>query len=266
VLSPGDRFEGYIVDAIAGRGGSSAVYRAHEVGPAGRVIALKVLADRWQGTTERDRLRREYGYARRLSHPHVIPVYDAGATWLSMEFVAGGTVSTLPTLREKLEALRQIAEALDYIHTQGVVHCDVKPANILVARGFSVGGAFLVDFGSAQQACREPQPRASYVAASLPYAAPELLTGQPLDGAADEYSMACTAVEMITGTPPFTVTTQVGLTAAHLQSPVPQPSRQIGWLPRAFDSILAKAMAKDPQRRYRSCAEMVALITRVVRT
>jgi serine/threonine-protein kinase len=265
VLSPGDRFEGYVVDGIVGRGGSGTVYRAHESASPDRTVALKVLSDERRGPEEQARLRREFEFARRLQHPHIVQVFESGPVWLSMEFVAGGTITGLATVPNRIAALGQIADALDFIHGQGVAHCDVKPANILVSQCFYQQGARLMDFGSALHIGDESVPRASHVSASLPWCAPELLMGNSPTGATDVYSLACTAVEMISGSPPFTANTQVGLMQAQLHSPAPRISRRIDWLPRAFDSVLAKAMAKEPQDRYQSCSELTALITRVIR-
>ncbi len=226
---------------------------------------LKVLSDQRRGPTERTRLQREFELARQLQHPHIVPVFEKGPVWLSMEFVAGGSVTNLATVPNRIAALGQIAEALDYIHGRGIAHCDVKPSNILVSESFYASGARLVDFGSAHSIGNELVPNASHFTGSLPYCPPELLTGRPPTGATDEYSLACTAVEMISGSPPFTANTQVGLMQAQLHSPPPRLSHQIDWLPTAFDSVLAKAMAKRPQDRYPSCAELIALITRLIR-
>lgn len=265
MLAPGDRFEGYIVDALLGRGGSAVVYRAHESASPGRTVALKVVPEERRATPELTRLRREFEFAQRLSHPHIVSVYDSGPGWLSMEFASGGPVTNLATVPARLAALTQIADALDYLHSRDIAHCDVKPANILVSQSFYEHGAILVDFGNALAFSDRPRPRATHVTASLPYSAPELLTGDPPTAATDEYSLACTAVELISGAPPFHASTRGGLTDAQLHLPPPRLSHRIDWLPRAFDSILAKAMAKRPEDRYQSCNELIGLITRVVR-
>ena len=179
-----------------------------------------------------------------------------------MELVSGGTVATLSAMPDRLAALTQIADALDYIHNRGIVHCDVKPSNILIHQDFSRDGAVLIDFGVARSITDDIGYRATNVEASLPYSAPELLTGHAPAEATDEYALACTAVELITGSPPFTASTPIGLIDAHLHKPPPRRSREIDWLPRVFDSILAKAMAKSPENRYQSCREFASLITR----
>jgi len=265
VLSPGDRFEGYVIEATLGHGGYATVYRAHHAAGADRTIALKVLDEQHRHQAQVAHLRREFEVAHQLDHPHIVRMYERGQGWLSMELLTGGRVDVLTTVPQRLEALAQIADALDYIHNRGIVHCDVKPSNILVQQNFSGSGAKLIDFGVAMSITDDIGYRPTHVEASLPYSAPELLTGHAPSGATDEYALACTAVELITGTPPFTSTSKVGLITAHLNSPPPRRSREIDWLPRVFDSILAKAMAKTPENRYQSCREFISLITRALR-
>jgi serine/threonine-protein kinase len=296
VPGPGEPFDGYTIDKELGRGGNATVYLAHPSDEAARgavqVVALKVLhADR-RTPQELVRLHREFDLARQLDHPHIVRMDARGPHWLAMQYVDGGNAGTLHTLGNRLAALAQIAGALDYTHRKGIVHCDVKPSNILVFEDFSDGGAMLIDFGVAHSLAEDAQgrlarhplqtlsldpakriaqssraggARPAQVQASLPYAAPELLLGQQPSGATDEYALACTAVELITGTLPFVATTPVGLVEAQLHHPPPQLSHQVSWIPRAFDSILAKAMAKNPDIRYESCTEFIQLITRALR-
>jgi serine/threonine protein kinase len=265
VLSPGDRFEGYVIDAAFGHGGYATVYRAHHTAGVDRAIALKVLDEQHRHREQFARLRREFEFAHQLDHPHIVRMYERGPGWLSMELLPGGTVAVLATVSERLAALSQIADALDYIHNRGIVHCDVKPSNILVQPGFSEKGAVLIDFGVAHSITDDIGYRPTHIEASLPYSAPELITGHAPTEATDEYALACTAVELITGSPPFTATTQLGLISAHLNSAPPRRSREIDWLPRVFDSILAKAMAKRPENRYQSCREFISLVSRALR-
>lgn len=265
MLSPGDRFEGYTVDAVAGSGGTSTVYRARENRPPGRTVALKVLNHRPPSPADSAQLDREFALGARLVHPHIAAVFDHGPGWLAMEFVAGGPITNLRTQSDRLSALAQIAGALDYLHDQSVVHCDVKPANMLLRENFAERGAALADFGSAHVLGEAVPPRATHVTASLPYSAPELLLGHPVGAATDEYALVCSAVELLTGAPPFSAATAMGLTAAQLASPPPRLSRRIEWLPHAFDSIVAKALAKEPGMRYATCTEPIALITRLLR-
>jgi serine/threonine-protein kinase len=161
------------------------------------------------------------------------------------------------------------------------VHCDVKPANILVDIQFS--RTVLIDFGVAHSMAEDvavrlahdsgtrlsldPAKRITHRApqhpqlqASLPYTAPELLAGRAPSAATDQYALACTTVELLTGSPPFTADTAMGMIDQQLYSRPPQISRRCGWIPRAADTILAKAMSKDPDRRYGSCTEFITLI------
>jgi serine/threonine protein kinase len=264
VLSPGERFEGYVVDAALGHGGYATVYRAHDAAGPDRVVALKVLDDHHRQPAQIAQLQREFDFAHRLDHPHIIKVDECGQGWLAMELVDGGTVAKLQGLSDRLAALAQIAAALDYTHQHGIVHCDVKPSNILVSMIFSVHGAVLIDFGVAHAVAEEVGRRPAHIEASLPYSAPELLHGQAPSAATDEYALACTAFELITGTPPFTATTSMGLMDEQLHSPPPKLSRKIDWLPHAFDSIMSKALAKSADNRYQSCSEFISLITRAL--
>ncbi|MET0898147.1 MAG: serine/threonine-protein kinase [Mycobacterium sp.] len=286
---PGEDFNGYAVGKVLGTGGSATVYLAHQLSANNRPVALKVLSAGHRTDTRLEQMNREFDFARRLQHPHIIKVYERGADWLTMQYVDGGNASSLHSLDLRLQALAQIAQALDFTHRQGIVHCDVKPANLLVYKDFSAGGAVLIDFGvshsvaedmsarlsrdATQRLSLDPAKRithhhqdsATRVQASLPYAAPELLTGRAPCAATDEYALACTAIELITGTLPFVTMTAAALVDAHLHQAPPRMARTVSWLPHAFDSIMAKAMAKDPDARYDSCAEMIRLITRVLR-
>jgi serine/threonine-protein kinase len=264
------------------------VYLARQRSADHRRVALKVLSRGHHTETRLTRMSREFDFARRLRHPHIVEVYDRGSDWLAMQYIDGGNVTTLHSLDLRLRAMTQVADALDFAHRQGIVHCDVKPANILVHKDFDDGGAVLIDFGVAhsvaedvayrlsrdatQRLSLDPAKRITHhrpehpatVQASLPYAAPELLMGRSPCAATDEYALACTAVELITGTSPFVAATAGALIDAHLHQVPPRLSRTVSWLPHAFDSILAKSMAKDPDARYETCTEMVALITRVL--
>ena len=262
--SPVDWFEDYVVDATLGHGGHATVYRAHGVVDPDRVVALKVLDDYHCQPVQIARLQREFAFANGLDHPHIIKVYQHGSGWLAMELIDGGTVGKLGTVADRLTALKQVADALDYVHRHGIVHCDVKPSNILVSLLFSVRGAVLIDFGVAHSMAGEVWHRPAHVEASLPYSAPELLHGNAPSAATDEYALACTAFELITGSTPFTATTSFALVDDQLHAQPPKVSRKIDWVPHAFDSIMAKALAKRPDSRYESCSEFVSLIARVL--
>jgi serine/threonine-protein kinase len=270
VRSPGDRCEAYVVDAVLGHGGYATVYLAHDAMGPHRAVALKVLDEHHLQPAQIARLEREFDFAHRLDHPHIIKVYECGQGWLAMELVDGGTLvdgdtlAKLQGLPDRLAALAQIAGALDFAHRRGVVHCDVKPSNILASLPFSMRGAVLIDFGVAHAVAEEVRHRPAHIEASLVYSAPELLRGHAPSAATDEYALACTAFELITGSPPFTATTSMGLADEQLHSPPPKLSGKIDWLPHAFDSVMSKGLAKAADNRYESCSEFISLITRAV--
>lgn len=262
MLPVGEDFEGYVLEATLGRGGYATVYRARRDGGANHAVALKVLDQHHRAEDQTARLRREFEFAHQIDHPHVITVYEHGHGWLAMELVDGGTASALTDRADQLTALAQIADALDYIHRCGIVHCDVKPSNILVTQDFS--RAVLIDFGVAYTVAETVGRHPAQLEASLHYTAPELLRGRPPSALTDQYALACTAVELLLGAPPFTADTHMGLVDAHLNSPVPDYSDKIDWVPRIFDSVLGRAMAKIPESRYDSCTELVTQLTRAL--
>lgn len=266
--APLDWFEDYAVDGVVGHGGSATVYRAHRRSAPDEPVALKVLDEHHHDPGHTALLLREYEFARRAAHPHVVAMYDCGPGWLSMELVEGGTVMNLSARGDRLVALAQVAAALDNAHVLGIVHCDVKPTNILVTEPFADRGALLSDFGIARSVAEDPAASRAHppthVEASLPYVAPEILRGHPPSAASDEYALACTAVELLTGATPFRAATPMALVNAHLNGRIPMYSHSYAWLPRAFDSILAKALAKTPGFRYQTCSEFIAFITRAI--
>jgi serine/threonine protein kinase len=285
VPSPEVIVAGYSATEVVGRGGSAVVYRADDA--RGATVALKVLDDQHRRPGQLARLQREFDFARRLAHPNIVAVYESGPGWLTMELLDGGTVNNLPSTTERLTALIQIAGALDHAHRQGIVHCDVKPANILVDQPFS--RAVLIDFGVAHSMAEDVAARLAHdpaarlsldparriarqapeshpnIQASLPYSAPELLTGRAPSGATDQYALACTTVELLTGSPPFAADTAMGMIGHQLNSRPPRVSQRREGIPRAVDSIVAKALAKDPDRRHDSCSEFISLVTGALR-
>jgi len=266
--------EGYLLERLLGRGGQAGVYCARRItdgledqATSSTLVALKVLDENHRGDGDVARLAREFRIARLLEHPRIVKVHEHGEYWMTMQYIDGGNITRLRTLDSRLEALAQIADALDHAHRCGVVHTDVKPTNILVHQDFSRGdhsGAVLIDFGVAHVLAEEVWNRSGQLLASLPYAAPELLQGRLPQAATDEYALACTALEVLTGLTPYTAEDSSGLINAHLHLPPPDISVRVPWLSRAFDVVLARAIAKDPHRRYESCRELIQHITAVV--
>jgi serine/threonine-protein kinase len=247
------------------------VYRAEQVRPRRRV-ALKVLAPHLAGDAGfRERFEFEVETAAAIEHPNIIPLYHAGEAdgvlYLAMRFVEGTDLGSLIAERGRLEPGRalavvgQIAAALDVAHAQGLVHRDVKPANILVARGSVpalVEHAYLTDFGIAKQTS-DPigRTRTGLFVGTVPYAAPEQIDGKRLDGRADQYALACVLVECLTGSTPFARESEVRVMFAHLHEPPPSVHGRCPELPVALDAVIARALAKSAEDRYPSCSEFV---------
>ena len=270
-LAPGTRVGTAVLGPVIGRGATSTVHRATTAD--GSPVAVKVLDVPGASRDLAGRLRREFELARELAGPHVIAVHEHGTLpatpvgparpWISIELVDGGsgaglvpTDRTEPDLDRVLAATAQVAGALDGAHRRGVVHRDVKPANVLLRAGPALD-AVLTDFGTAQllDDARPLAPRGR-VAGSLPYAAPEVLTARRLSPATDVYSLACTVVEWLTGEPPFPRATAFAVTHAHLTAPPPSLRVRRDWLPGALDAVLARGLAKDPADRYPGCGEL----------
>jgi serine/threonine protein kinase len=262
VVSVGDDFFGYVVDTVLGRGGYATVYRARRAVDPNSAVALKIVDDDDFRGHRTSRLQREFEFAHQLDHPNIITVYERGDGWLAMELVNGGTATALTKKTDQLAALAQIAAALDYTHRSGIVHCDVKPSNILVSQDFN--RAVLTDFGVAYAVSETVGWHPDHIDASLPYAAPELLRGRPPSALSDQYALSCTAVELLLGAPPFAATTPMELIDAHLSHPVPSFSRETAWVPRMFDTVMSRALAKIPDSRYDSCSELIAQLTRAL--
>lgn len=257
-------FGGYVIDREVGRGGHATVYRAHHRTDPVAPVALKVIDESHRTPAEQERLKREFAFAGALDHPNIVTVYRHGPFWLAMQFVEGGNVTRLHTLEDRLAALAQIADALDYAHHRGIVHCDVKPANILISGDFGRAGAVLIDFGSAHAVVDDVWHRQRNPEVSLPYTAPEILRGKAPSAATDEYALACTAVELLTGAPPFPAQSAAELVDAHLRLLPPPISDTLDWASRAVDGVMERAMAKFPARRYESCAEFVEELSRAL--
>ncbi|WAC58044.1 serine/threonine-protein kinase [Gordonia sp. SL306] len=288
MLEAGDMVAGYTIDALLGSGSSAEVYRAHRDGAADPV-ALKVLHT---GPNDRQRVRerfdREFTIASRLQHPHIVKMYARGemdpppigdkhtaasVLWMAMEYIGGMTAADLiahrpaePDITMIAQVGAQIADALDFAHAREVLHRDVKPANIMVTTPSDDVHAVLTDFGIAQLLDdARPLARNGRVQGSIAYASPELLTAQRLSPATDQYALAASLFELLTGDPPFQRATAFAITHAHLHDPVPPLTRARPWLPSALNSVFAKALAKDPRTRYETCRAFTDIVTRALR-
>ncbi|MEV0076946.1 serine/threonine-protein kinase [Nocardia neocaledoniensis] len=272
MLATGDVFAGYAIERQLGRGGMGSVYLArHPRLP--RQIALKLLNPELFSDNEiRARFEREADLAAQLEHPNIVTVYDRGIDgghlWISMQFVDGVDAATIehPVPAERaLRIIEGTAAALDHAHRNGVLHRDVKPANILLADNDGKERVLLTDFGIAR-----PRDDVHHLTqtgtftATLAYASPEQLTGARLDHRSDQYSLACTLYTLLTGTTPFEATNPVLVIQGHLQSPPPPLRTHRPDLPEALDGVLARALAKRPADRFDSCAEFAAAARRAL--
>lgn len=272
-LAAGSIFAEYTILKLLGAGGMGKVYlAAHPRLP--RRDALKVLRRSLSADDEyEERFRREAEAAAVLDHPNIVRVHDRGEyrgrLWIAMEYIDGETLAELITRRfpagmpaeAVVRIVATIAEALDYAHRQGVVHRDVKPSNILVTE--SQDGeltAVLADFGIARQLSGPSGLTASNLAiGTIAYAAPEQLMGSEGLEYADQYALAATTFQMLTGTPPFQHDNPVTVISHHLNTPPPPLSAQRPEL-EELDDVLAAALAKDPAERFRTCSDFVAAL------
>lgn len=267
-LQPDSLLAGYRIERVLGSGGMGTVYLArHPRLP--RSVALKVL-DRAADAEFRARFDREAELATRLDHPNVVEIYDRGTDaehpWIAMRYVAGTDVAGLIRQgaqglppRRAVHLLAQAAAGLDAAHGRGLIHRDVKPANLLVGSDNGAEHVFVTDFGIARAGDDAVRLTATgALVATLAYVAPEQILGAPIDHRVDVYSLGCAFYEMLTGTVPFARKTPAAMVAAHLDEPPPRPSAVRPGLPPALDEVTARALAKDPRRRYPSCGALAA--------
>ncbi|MFC8380820.1 protein kinase [Nocardia sp. NPDC057272] len=269
-FSAGTVFAGYRIDRLLGRGGMGTVYlAAHPRLP--RQVALKLLNRELYSDDEvRGRFEREADVSAHLDHPGIVSVLDRGVEdglmWISMQYVDGRDASVFRG--EPLDPARavgiiaQTAEALDYAHDRGVLHRDVKPANILLAPSRSGDRVLLTDFGIARLRGDARQlTRTGAFLATLAYASPEQLSGAAVDHRCDQYSLGCTLFTLLTGRSPFPADNPGAVVAAHLTKPVPRASAMIEDLPPGIDAVIARVMAKEPAERFDSCVEFAQAAT-----
>jgi serine/threonine protein kinase len=266
-FAEGSRIAGYRLEGRVGAGGMAVVFRARDE-RLRRLVALKILAPLLAADGAfRRRFIRESRAAAAVDDPHIIPVHEAGEAdgvlFIAMRYVAGGDVRALLRRMGSLSPQRAaaiispVASALDAAHAAGLVHRDVKPANILVdAQLGRPDHVYLSDFGLSKATLSSVVLTGSGQFMGTPgYSAPEQIQGQPVDGRADEYSLACAAFELLSGAPLFPRDHPTAVIWAHMsEKPPPLTSRRPGF-PPAVDHVLARALAKAPQDRYASCRE-----------
>jgi serine/threonine-protein kinase len=254
----------YEVEREIGRGGMATVYLARDV-RHDRPVALKVMSPELQQAPER--FLAEIRTAANLQHPNILPLFDSGEAdgllFYTMPFVEGGV--TLEDrlkdgplgLEETLRVVREIGEGLAHAHKQGLIHRDVKPSNVL----YSSGHALLADFGLARAVERGGTPgltKTGHYVGSPQYMAPEQAFGNAeVDARADLYSLACVCYEMLTGKPPYQGDTALAVITAHAFDEIPSAVAASRELPAFLDSVIARAMAKEPAQRFASVQEFL---------
>ncbi len=263
----GSLVAGYRLEAQVGAGGMAVVFRARDE-RLGRPVALKILAPALTADAAfRRRFIAESRAAAAVDDPHIIPVYEAGEAggvlFIAMRFVRGGDLrgvldreGALPPARAAA-FISPVASALDAAHGAGLVHRDVKPANILVdTRPGRPDHVYLSDFGVSKGAISSVGLTSPGQFLGTPdYSAPEQIQGGVVDGRTDQYALACVACQLLTGAVPFERDQGMAVLLAHLSEPPPSLVARRPGLPGAADQVLARALAKAPEKRYGSCRD-----------
>ncbi|MGW4892461.1 serine/threonine-protein kinase [Kitasatospora sp. NPDC004240] len=267
----GRRIAGYRLEAEIGRGGMAVVYRAKDL-RLGRTVAVKLLAPELaRNEVFRQRFVHESEAAAAIDHPHIIPVFEAGESegilFIAMRYVDGHDLRALIRREGPLSADRtarlavQVASALDAAHLHGLVHRDVKPGNILVAEGTDSEHPehlYLTDFGLTKKSLSlSGLTTVGQIVGTLDYAAPEQISGRPVDGRCDVYSLGCVVFEMMAGAPPFQRESDLALIWARVNEPPPTLRTHRPDLPAAVDEVVTRALATVPEHRYDSCLQFV---------
>jgi class 3 adenylate cyclase/tRNA A-37 threonylcarbamoyl transferase component Bud32 len=266
----GRTFGPYRIGPMLGRGATGSVYEAVDE-RLDRRVALKVLSPELAAQSSfRSRFIAESRVAASLDHPNIIPVFEAGELdgqlFMAMRLVAGGRDLDIllrengPLLPDRaLAVVGQVADALDAAHAAGLIHRDVKPGNILVTTISGRDHAYLCDFGLAR--AREYAggvTRTGELVGTVDYVAPEVIEGAAIDGRVDLYSLGCVLFETLTGAPPYRRDSDVASLYAHMHATAPSVHEREASLPAAVDTVIARALAKDPDERYATGAELVA--------
>ncbi|MEV2222821.1 Stk1 family PASTA domain-containing Ser/Thr kinase [Nocardia vinacea] len=267
----------YELGEIIGFGGMSEVHKARDL-RLSRDVAIKVLrADLARDPTFYLRFKREAQNAAALNHPAIVAVYDTGEAevdggplpYIVMEYVDGDTLrdivrgkGPIPP-RRAMEVVADVCAALDFSHKAGIVHRDMKPANIMINRA---GAVKVMDFGIARAIAdsSNPMTQTAAVIGTAQYLSPEQARGETVDARSDVYSVGCVLFEILTGEPPFTGDSPIAVAYQHVREDPRLPSHVHNGVPRELDSVVLKAMSKNPANRYQSAAEMRADLIRVL--
>jgi serine/threonine protein kinase len=251
----------YRVQSVLGVGGMGRVYRA--IGPEGQPIALKVVrSDLAEDSIFRRRFEREAMIAQQVKNPHVVPVLDTGehegVPYLSQRFIEGGSLEQKLKLEGKLDVptalaiCAQVADGLDALFLGGMVHRDVKPANVLLDTD---GTALITDFGLAKDSEGTALTRPGQALGSMDYMAPEQIRGEEVSAATDVYALGCVMCECLSGVTPFADRQGMRVLWAQLQDEPPDPTVGLTGVPPALGPAILRALAKDIAERPQSASE-----------
>lgn len=267
----------YRIESLIGRGGMASVYEAEDL-QLGRRVALKVLAPELSESSDfRDRFLRESRFAAGLEHPNIVPIYEAGDAdgllYIAMRYLSEGDLNTLLAKKGRLEPaetvaiITQIAAALDAAHAAGLVHRDVKPANILIGSREDAERpphVYLSDFGLIKRSSSMSAMTATgRFVGTMNFAAPEQIRGEAVDARSDVYALGCLAYQCLTGSAPFVRDDQAALLWAHLSHAPPRMATARADL-AAADPVVGKALAKSPDDRYSSCGQFAIALGRAL--
>jgi hypothetical protein len=269
-LNPGSVFAGYCVEHVIDRGGMGVVYKAQDP-DLQRAIALKIIAPEYtQDETAVARFKAEARVAASLEHPNIVPIHRGGAydgiLYLAMRYVDGtnlrGVIDDGPMQVSRIaKIVTDVANALDVAHGHGLVHRDVKPANILVCDDGNREQVYLTDFGLTKRLGSSGDlTRPGAWVGTPDYVAPEQIHGRDVDGRADVYSLGCVLYEMLTGHVAYRKDSDVAKLWAHVADPPPLPRSDAPDLVAAFDDVVVRATAKDPEDRYGSAGAFAAAV------
>lgn len=255
-----------IIDELA-QGGMATVYRARQAS-MGRDVAIKVLPTNFtHDKTFIDRFNREVEVIAQLQHPHILPVYDygefEGMPYIVMAYIGGGTLTDHilegpMNPNDVARMVHQIADALDFAHSKGIVHRDFKPSNVLMDER---GNTYLADFGLAKIAETSQDITGTMIVGTPHYMAPEQARSGEVTGSVDVYALGVTIYQMLTGHAPYKAPTAAGVMVAHITEPIPKIHDSRPDLPDDFQKIIDHAMAKEPSERYESSTNLALDLT-----
>jgi Protein kinase domain len=266
-LAAGDEFAGYRIESRLGRGGMGILYLAIEPGLERRV-ALKLIApEAAADQVFAQRFAEESRIAASIEHPNVVPIYAAGEAggvpWIAMRYVPGSDLGRRIGREGRLDPasavalIGQVGNGLDAIHAAGLIHRDVKPANVLLSGDPGSEHAYITDFGVARNvATQSGLTQTGRFVGTLDYVAPEQISGEPIDARVDVYALGCLLFKLLTGEVPFPREGEAARLYAHLNDPPPAPSLYEPSVSMALDDVVARAMSKSPADRYPSAGDL----------